>query len=410
MKPIALPSICAGLLFTLPAWALAPLQLFVDLTPAGKTLRPPPGVYAGPVTIDKPIVLDGGGEVTVDGGGEGTVITVKADGAVLRGLHITASGNAYDAMDAGVKIGADGVVLEGNRIDDVLFGVSIAQGNDNLVRDNEISSKPLVPSLRGEGVRIWYGHDNRIENNRIHQVRDLLLTNASGNRILGNDLRNNRISMEFIFSPDNEIRGNHLAHNDTGIVAIYSDGLTIADNRIEEIGNVGSSALAIKESSQVHITHNAIVHNATGLTANSPIFPENILYLEGNTFSYNSVAMYFYGEKGGHVVHDNDFLENLTDIAVSHDTSAKSNDWRGNRWDRYQGFDRDGDGYGDTPYRLKNYADRLWMDRPPAQFFRGTPVMSLLDFVERLAPFSTPGEILTDRRPRMGRSATTDTK
>lgn len=410
MKPIALPSICAGLLFTLPAWALAPLQLFVDLTPAGKTLRPPPGVYAGPVTIDKPIVLDGGGEVTVDGGGEGTVITVKADGAVLRGLHITASGNAYDAMDAGVKIGADGVVLEGNRIDDVLFGVSIAQGNDNLVRDNEISSKSLAPSLRGEGVRIWYGHDNRIENNRIHQVRDLLLTNASGNRILGNDLRNNRISMEFIFSPDNEIRGNHLAHNDTGIVAIYSDGLTIADNRIEEIGNVGSSALAIKESSQVHITHNAIVHNATGLTANSPIFPENILYLEGNTFSYNSVAMYFYGEKGGHVVHDNDFLENLTDIAVSHDTSAKSNDWRGNRWDRYQGFDRDGDGYGDTPYRLKNYADRLWMDRPPAQFFRGTPVMSLLDFVERLAPFSTPGEILTDRRPRMGRSATTDTK
>jgi nitrous oxidase accessory protein len=383
------------------ALALAPLQLFVDLTPLGKTLRPPPGIYSGPVVINKPIILDGGGEVILDGGGEGTVLTVKADQAVIRGLHLTRSGEGYDAMDAGLLIEANDVLVEDNQLDDVLFGVHIKQGNGNIIRNNDISSKPFEPSLRGEGVRIWYGRDNLIENNTIHQVRDLLLTNATSNRIIGNRLHNTRISMEFIHSPDNLIRGNRISGNDTGIVAIYSDELTIEENRIEHIRNPGSSALAIKESSQVRIRHNEILHNATGLIANSPVFPENVLYLEGNTFSYNNVAMYFYGEKGGHVIHDNRFIENLTTIAVSHVRSARSNDWQGNLWDDYRGFDRDGDGFGDTPHSIKLYADLIWMDRPVTQFFRGTPVMGLIDFMERLAPFSEPGSILTDSKPRL---------
>ncbi len=389
------------LLFSTQVASLPPLQLFVDLTPAGQTLRPPPGVYSGPVVITKPIVLEGGGEVTIDGQGQGTVLAVKADGTTIRGLHLTGSGESFDHLDAGVLIQADKVLVEDNIVDDVLFGVHIRQGNGNTLRNNEISSKQEISSLRGEGVRIWYGHENLIENNHIHHTRDLLLTNAADNRIIGNRLHDNRISMEFIYSPDNLIRNNRIGRNDTGIVAIYSDGLRIENNHIAEIRNTGSSALAIKESSQVHILGNTILHNATGLTANSPIFPENILYLEGNTFAYNVVAMYFYGEKGGHVIHDNRFLENLTTIAVSHVTSARYNDWNGNLWDDYEGFDRDQDGYGDTPHSINLYADRIWMDRPVTQFFRGTPIMGMIDFMERLAPFSEPGAILTDERPRV---------
>ena len=390
-----------GVLFAVAAAAYTPLQLLIDLTPAGLTLIPPPGVYEGPLVINKPIVLDGKGEVTIDGQGLGTVLTVKADGATIRGLRLTASGTSFDHLDAGVMIQANDVVLENTTVDDVLFGVLIQQGNRNTVRNNDISSKQEVTSLRGEGVRIWYGHHNLIENNHIHHARDLLLTNASDNRILGNDLHDNRISMEFIFSPDNLIRDNRIVSNDTGIVAIYSDGLKVESNRIAHIRNTGSSALAIKESSEVRISGNEILHNATGLTANSPIFPENILYLEGNTFAYNNVAMYFYGEKGGHVIHDNRFSENLSTIAVSHPASARSNDWSGNLWDDYEGFDRDGDGFGDTPHIIKLYADRIWMDRPVTQFFRGTPIMGMIDFMERLAPFSEPGVILTDERPRL---------
>jgi nitrous oxidase accessory protein len=35
-----------------------------------------------------------------------------------------------------------------------------------------------------------------------------------------------------------------------------------------------------------------------------------------------------------------------------------------------------------------------------ARFFRSSPVMELLDFLERLAPFSKPDLILRDKKPR----------
>ncbi|MEW8598820.1 MAG: right-handed parallel beta-helix repeat-containing protein [Candidatus Thiodiazotropha endolucinida] len=157
--------ILIGLLMAVPVKALPPLQLFVDLTPLGKTLRLIPGSYSGPVVINKPIVIEGGGEVTVDSEGVGTVMTIKSDHVAVRGLHLTGSGTSYNAMDAGVLIEANEVIFEDNRLDDVLFGIHIKQGNANTIRNNTVTSKPFEPSLRGEGLRIWYGNENLIEGN-----------------------------------------------------------------------------------------------------------------------------------------------------------------------------------------------------------------------------------------------------
>ncbi len=56
-------------------------------------------------------------------------------------------------------------------------------------------------------------------------------------------------------------------------------------------------------------------------------------------------------------------------MLVSASSSALANEWRGNYWDRYEGFGADGDGYGDTPYAVQIYSDRLWMDRPTTRFY-----------------------------------------
>ena len=42
---------------------------------------------------------------------------------------------------------------------------------------------------------------------------------------------------------------------------------------------------------------------------------------------------------------------------------------------------------------------RFWIDVPPAQFFKGSPVLEVLDFLERLAPFTSPALVLRDSRP-----------
>ena len=134
---------------------------------------------------------------------------------------------------------------------------------------------------------------------------------------------------------------------------------------------------------------------------NSPVHPENILHLMRNHIAYNDVAIYFYGEKGGHRIHENRFHNNLLTVAVSAPSSALANDWRGNYWDDYQGFDLDGDGIGDTPHSVYLYSDRLWMDRPMTRFFRSSPALELIDFVERLTAFSEPDLILSDPVPKM---------
>jgi nitrous oxidase accessory protein len=104
-------------------------------------------------------------------------------------------------------------------------------------------------------------------------------------------------------------------------------------------------------------------------------------------------------ELGGNVVTDNIFEGNLNNVVQAAAASRASTNG-GKLLDDYQGFDRDGNGVGDTAYELYAYADQIWIELPPAKFFKTAPVMELLDFLERLAPFSSPELTLKDDRPR----------
>ncbi|HFD87649.1 MAG TPA: nitrous oxide reductase family maturation protein NosD [Gammaproteobacteria bacterium] len=392
-------------LLTIPALANPPLQLYVALTPTGGTLTPPAGIYSGPVTIDRQMTIDGKGKVTIDGDGEGTVVTINADGVQFRGIKIINSGDSHDRIDAALLITANKTTVEENTIENSLFGIHLRKADNNVIRHNRVSSKDYDSSMRGEGLRLWYSFDNEINGNTFKKVRDIVVANSSDNRFLNNHISNSRIGMEFIFSPDNEISGNTIENNDTGITVLYSGYLQIDHNQINHMRILTGSGLAFKESSQVVIEDNRIAHCAVGLRANAPIHPENILYARRNTLLFNDIAMFFYGEKGGHVIHNNAFLNNFVDVLGSASMTVRDNDWRGNYWDKYAGYDFNHDGVGDQPYEIYLYSDRIWVDRPITRFFRGSPALSLVDFVERLAPFSAPELVLRDPEPRMQKPA-----
>ena len=91
----------------------------------------------------------------------------------------------------------------------------------------------------------------------------------------------------------------------------------------------------------------------------------------------------------------------MTQIFVGGGNSANRNEWQGNYWSDYRGFDRNHDGVGDTPHEIYAYADRIWLDSPYAQFFKGSPLMETLDFLERLAPFSEPELLIRDAAPKL---------
>ncbi len=381
--------------------ALPPLQLYVELTPSGGILRPEPGRYSGPVVLTRPITIEGQGKVIVDAEGDGSVMTIEADNTIIRGLRLTGSGESFDKTNAGITLKADHVLIENNIIDDTLFGINILGGNDNIIRANTISSKNSSLSLRGDGLRMWNSHDNLIENNNFIKVRDLYITNSLTNRFLNNRIRSSRIGFEFVFSHENEIVGNSIEHNKTGLVLIYSNDLLIKDNYISHLRSFSGSALAFKETFGVQVLGNKVLHCAVGLSTNAPLDPENILILNNNYFAYNDVALHFYGEKGGHILHGNHFEANLTDVQASVPSASFYNNWQDNRWDNYEGFDRNADGIGDTPYELYSWSDRLWVDLPMTQFFRGSAMLELIDFIERFASFSDPVLMLRDKRPRL---------
>ena len=95
---------------------------------------------------------------------------------------------------------------------------------------------------------------------------------------------------------------------------------------------------------------------------------------------------------------------------VSGGKTANRNVWEGNYWSDYEGFDRNKDNQGDTPHEIYAYADRLWRDAPNAQFFKGSPVLETLDFLERLAPFTTPDLLVRDAKPVMAKFIKTSKK
>ena len=391
------------MLHTAVAYALPPLQLYIELTAENGVLKLPAGHYAGPAVITKPITIEAepGAEVIIDGEGNATVISIQSDNVVIRGLHITGSGDSFDGVDAGILLEADKVIIENNTIDNVLFGINLKSANENIVRNNVISSMPVKTAMRGDGVRLWNSHDNLIESNKIERVRDVYITNSSDNRFINNHISQSKIGFQLVFSHENEISGNTITDNGTGILLFYSNNLLIKENRISHLRNFSGTALAFKESNGVVVRDNEILHCSNGLTANSPVHPENILNLINNQFTYNDVALYFYGEKGGHIIEGNRFEQNIVDVRVSAVATTSGNIWKNNYWDTYRGFDLNYDGIGDTPYELYLYSDRIWMDRPGTQFFRGSPAMEFIDFVERLTSYSKPNLVLKDAQPKV---------
>lgn len=399
----------AVFLLAAPAAAAAPppLQPWVDATPAGGTLNAPPGVYSGPLQITRPILIDGKGKVTLDGGGKGTVVFLRASGVTLRGLHITHSGDSHDSIDSGILIEkGNGNLIENNVIDDVMFGITVHQSNDNRLANNRIRSKPYEIADRGDGIRLWYSMGNRIEDNDIATIRDITVSNSPRNRFVGNTIRNSRRAMNFLFSHRSLIENNVFSRNATGITVLNSEGMIIRRNRIMHAMEASGAGIALKESSAALIHGNEIIHCAVGITADSPLHPVNRIVLIDNRIAYNVTGINFYGERGGHLILRNRFEHNLWHAMVGDSSgsgdsgNSPGNEWRGNYWDNYEGFDRNNDGVGDTPYEIWAYSDRIWMETPMAKFFRNSPVLELLDFLERLAPFALPSLILRDPEPQ----------
>jgi nitrous oxidase accessory protein len=98
----------------------------------------------------------------------------------------------------------------------------------------------------------------------------------------------------------------------------------------------------------------------------------------------------------------NNVIENLSPLEVigSHTDNLWNGTAAGNFWSDYDGFDLDGDGVGDTPYKIQNIFEHLEAGMPLLRLYLLSPAAQSLEVAERGIPV-LQREQETDRFPLM---------
>ncbi len=392
------------LLFSLSLCANV-LQDAIDNAPKGSKLELPAGIYRGNVVIDKPLIIDGKDQkAIIEGDGKGTVVTIKSPFVTLKNLTIRHSGAEHERVDAGVALkNVHHCNILHCDLKDVLFGIDMQQSSDCNVSYNQISSKPFDLGLRGDAIRLWYSNDNTLTHNTISKARDFVVWYSHGNLIANNYGEYGRYSLHFMYTGKNIVKENEFVHNSVGIFFMYSQDTIATGNIIKNSLGTTGLGIGLKDCSNYTITDNKILYCARGLYIDrSPFEPDTFNHIEHNFILYNSEGVHFHSLSLNNIFKNNIIKGNIdTVVNDSYNTRITQNKWDGNYWDDYQGFDKNGDGIGDTPYNLYYYADKMWLLNPNVKFFYGSPVISILNFLAKLAPISEPVKLLTDPHPKM---------
>jgi nitrous oxidase accessory protein len=381
------------------------LQEAIDKAKAGSILKLPKGVYKGRIKIDKPLTIIGKEEgVIIDGLGVGTVVSITSPYVTLKNLTIQNSGSRHENLDSGIKIeNSKQSEISNCIIRDSLFGIDMSTTNNSIISNNYITSKDLSLGLRGDGLRIWYSNDNIIKKNKLVKSRDMVVWYSHGNQIVENYGENNRYSLHFMYAGKNYVHNNTYKFNSVGIFFMYSKDTIATGNVIKSSLGATGMGIGLKDVSNFTLKDNTVIYNAIGVYIDrSPFEPDTNNWIENNKVLYNSEALHFHSLSENNIIKGNSIIGNIEDI-VNDSRGAKSyeNEIVGNYWDNYEGFDKNADNIGDTPHKVYQYADQLWVYNTDVKFFYGSPVISLLNFLAKLAPFSEPVFLMEDLKPKL---------
>ena len=381
------------------------LQEAIDNAKEGSILKLPKGIYKGSIKINKPISIIGKEEgVIIDGLGEGTVIEINSPYVTIKNLTIIGSGERHDKLDAAIKISnSKQSEISDNIIKDCLFGIDVSMSNNSIISNNYITSKNLDLGLRGDGLRLWYSNDNIVSKNKLINSRDMVVWYSHGNEISENYGENNRYSLHFMYAGKNYVKNNTYKFNSVGIFFMYSKDTLATGNIIKSSLGATGMGMGLKDVSNFTLKDNTVIYCAQGIYIDrSPFEPDTKNWIEDNKILYNAEALHFHSLSEDNVIKKNSILGNIEDVVNdSRGSNTYKNEIVNNYWDNYEGFDKNGDNIGDTPHKVFQYADQLWVYNPNVKFFYGSPVISLLNFLAKLAPFTEPIFLMSDDKPKL---------
>ncbi len=382
----------------------ATIEAALVAAPPGAAIQVRGGVYPGPLTIDKPVTLDGIDWPVIDGRNRGTVVHVTAPDVTLRGFIVRDSGDNFDREDSAVLVEAPRAALLGNRFLHDLFGVNLRQAPDARIEGNTIVGKPVPEGMRGDAIKVWYSHNVRIVGNLADAGRDILVWYSDNAVVRDNTVTRGRYGLHLMNSNHNLIERNRLEDNSVGIYLMYGHAITVRANLLRGSRGPSGQGIGLKEIDAVEVERNVIVDNRIGIYIdNSPLSPAVFNHFRGNLLAYNDIALGLLPSDRNSVFTRNNFIDNLDQVAVLGGGRLGTNQWAeagvGNFWSDYAGYDADGDGIGDVPFRDERLSEQLMDTAPILRLFRFSVAATAVDFAARAFPFFQTDPTLVDPAP-----------
>ena len=383
-------------------WIVSPhgtitVQQALDRAYPGDTILIKPGVYhSGNVVVRIPITLLGEDYPVFDGDGKFEIFTIGAPNVTIQGLRIIHSGHGSIEDVAGIKaIQSRNIKVIDNPFDHTFFGVYLANCRNVLVKGNVLSSDPSAPEI-GNGIHAWKCDSIHIQSNTVHGHRDGIYFEFVTNSLIeGNMSYNNmRYGLHFMFSHHDTYIGNTFRDNGAGVAVMYTQGVTMINNRFLDNRGSSSYGLLLRDIRDSFVERNTFSGNTTGVYMEG----SSRCAFSGNTWHNNGWAVKIQANCDGNSFVSNNFLGNTFDIATN--GSLVLNTLDHNYWDRYEGYDMNTDGIGDVPFHPVSLYSMIVEKMPSSVMLWRSFLVQLLDKTEKVIPSVTPVNMI-DLKPSM---------
>jgi nitrous oxidase accessory protein len=381
-----------------PNKSIKSIKKAISLAKVGDTVLVQKGVYReGNIIINKRIVFIGKNYPILDGQKKYEVLSIKADGVIVKGFKVIKSGYATLEDPCGIKVyNKKNVVIQNNILDDNFFGIYIQNGVNCIVKNNKVLAYGKEEQRIGNGIHCWKSDRLQIISNTIIGHRDgIYFEFVTNSTIKGNySSKNVRYGLHFMFSNDDAYISNTFKNNGAGVAVMFTKRVKMFNNLFVENWGDAAYGLFLKEISDSSIIGNRFSKNTSGIHMEGT----TRILVEKNTFDANGWGMKIQASCMENEIKNNNFLGNTFDISTN--GSLVLNTFNSNYWDKYEGYDLDKNGIGDVPFRPLSLFSVITENNPSAMLLFRSFMITLLDKSEKILPSITPDNFI-DNTPLM---------